>query len=163
MKWSLWLSKVNLHVCTVHHFMEYQYTDQGPLSLYTDKQAPVVWPTCGTVGVCPALLTLTQVWAINVLTGAPIPTRLHRDTLVHIYSSIEREENLSGTKFGSVCYISFKNCLINVFCINCFIVIHLFPSTVQQKKKKPWAVLNVALYAISISSIIWLMCIDKKN
>lgn len=72
-------------------------------------------------------------------------------------------KNLSGTKFGSVCYISFKNCLINVFCINCFIVIHLFPSTVQQKKKKPWAVLNVALYAISISSIIWLMCIDKKN
>lgn len=147
---------------TVHHFMEYQYTDQGPLSLYTDKQTPVVWPTCGTVGVCPALLTLTQVWAINVLTDAPIPTRLHRDTLVHIYISIEREENLSGTTFGSVCYISFKNCLINVFCINCFIVIHLFPSTVQQKKK-PWAVLSVALYAISISSIIWLMCIDKKN
>lgn len=43
---------------------------------------------CGTVGVCPALLTLTQVRAVNVLTGAPIPTRLHRDTLVHIYFTV---------------------------------------------------------------------------
>lgn len=162
MKWSLWLSKVNLNVCTVYYLMVYQYTDQGPLFLNTDKQ-PVVWPTCGTVGVCPALLTLTQVWAVNVLTGAPIPTRLHRDTLVHIYSSIEREENLSGTKFGSVCYISFKNCSINVFCINCFIVIHLFPSTVQQKKKPMSGTKHGTVYAISISSIIWLMCIDKKN
>lgn len=118
MKWSLWLSKVNLNVCTVYYLMEYQYTDQGPLSLYTDKQTPMVWPTCGTVGVCPALLTLTQVWAVNVLTGAPIPTRLHRDTLVYIYSSTERErKTISSNKIGFVCYLSFKHCLINVFCI----------------------------------------------
>lgn len=69
-------------------------------------------PTCGTVGVCPALLTLTQVWAVNVLTGAPIPTWLHCDTLVHIYISTE---------------------------------------------KKTWAVLNVTLYVISFSTIIWQM------